>query len=187
MSTSNIKTLTFKFEVSVQVDGTSEKERLENGKKAVIEKLQNGPFPSFSYTVTDGVALEPSEATSGTIVHLAELKEDGIIYGINPKSVSIALQGGRHFTCKVAGLTKSSATAENFFVSRPDWMKTGDMGWEGYMGYLKVEGGKFVPVVIGKKKGAKTPAYIINGGGRHYPLSEKDMLHLVDEMPSKGK
>jgi hypothetical protein len=182
----DVKTVTLTVSLSVQVTGKDDKELLERAKVAFVEKLQKEEFPRCTYTIADGEALSSSELVGGTIAYLSELKVHGQIFGVNSKTVSFVCKDGRRFNVPPGGLTKSNATIEDVFVPRPDWMRTGEYGWEGYNGYLKVKD-EYIPVMVGKKKGKTTPVYIINGKGKGYSLTDEQHKMLVDEIPSKKK
>lgn len=178
-----LKTVTLTVSLSVEVTGKDDKELLEKAKEAFVEKIKTESFPRYSYTIADGEALSADEIKSGSIVYVSALKADGQIFGLNTKTVSFVTKSGSRYNVAPGGLTKSKATIEDVFVARPDWMRKDGHDWEGYNGYLKVED-EYIPVLIGKKKGKTTPAYMINGGGRHYSLSESNLALLLDEIPT---
>ncbi|WP_145949579.1 hypothetical protein [Paenibacillus sp. Y412MC10] len=183
-----IKSITITMSVTVQVsEGSNDKELLAAAEKKVVEQIQE-KFPTrYTYAITDGITIPANEATGGKAVFIPDLKVNGIIYGHNPSSVAVVTTGNRRLNCKLSGLTESKAMLDELVAlgRRPDWLKP-EWG-EGYTGYLRVKPGEYVPVIVGKKKGQKTPVYPINGGKTCYQLTDVQMAgSMSDELPTNG-
>lgn len=161
--------------ISVVVEGKDERELLENAKRSLIEQL-NQYFPPYSYSINDADALDFSNVTPGMIVQ-DNRKTLGIITAVNEKTINVALAGGRLVQASPQLFQPSDATFEEARSRRitNDVTKEMNIWREGDSGYMKSKYG-IDPVVVGKKPVKKYKLFIVNGGGRHFSVTE-DQLH----------
>lgn len=162
--------------VEVTADKSNEAELIEIAKKAVLEQLAV-KFPKLSYSIASADALTMESATIGTTVNvkLNDRTELGIISGKNQKTVDVALSGGRILQGHPTIFTQRAVESPDAIV----WgQRMGSDAWtEGDTGFLNT-GKEKVAIILGKSKGKKSKAYIINGGGRHFSL-EDSQLRLI--------
>ncbi|QNR65120.1 hypothetical protein IAQ67_14460 [Paenibacillus peoriae] len=174
-----IKSVTLSLEVTVQVNGDDNEQLLAAAKRKVAEKIQND-FPSyFKYSITDGIALSLEKAYPGKIVFIPDLNQHGVICGINKSSYSVITPRG-HINCKLPALTDGELTIEELLIfcsrDKPEW-------YEGNVGFLRYKE-DYVPVILGRKKSGKTPAYTINEKGRFSLTDIQLQKHLFDAVPA---
>ncbi|KJD42626.1 hypothetical protein [Paenibacillus terrae] len=176
-----VKSVTLSLEVTVQVNGDDMEQLLAAAKQEVAEKIQTDFPRHFTYSITDGVVLSCEEAKPGKIVFVTDLKLHGVINGINKSTYSVITPQGR-YNCKLAVLTDGELAIEELlsFASRDEELKP--EWFDGDVGFLKYRD-EYIPVILGKKKSGKTPAYIINGNGKRFNLSDAHLKHLVDTVP----
>jgi hypothetical protein len=160
--------------VEIEADPKNKEEILAKAKLAALDQLAI-KFPALTYSTASMDALTMSTAHIGTVVN-ATLRggkvETGVISGKNQKTVDVALKGGRIL----------QGAPENFTLKQVDdldgivWgRRMGSTTWsEGDTGFIKTPNGK-VPIVMGKSRGKKSKAFILNGEGRHYPLEESQL------------
>ncbi|CCC86349.1 hypothetical protein PPM_p0199 (plasmid) [Paenibacillus polymyxa M1] len=176
-----IKSVTLSLEVTVQVNGDDVEQLLAAAKLKVAEKIQND-FPSyFKYSITDGIALSLEKAYPGKIVFIPNLKKHGVICSINKSSYSVITPQGR-INCKLPALTDGELAIEELllFASRDKNLKS---EWsEGNVGFLRYKD-DYVPVILGREKNGKTPAYRINGSERYNLTDIQLKKHLFDAIP----
>lgn len=190
------KTVTISLDrMALVVEGANEKELLENAKKELIKQL-GIKFPNFTYNINDADALSLEDAFPGTIVENAQ-GQKGIITYVNPsrkRPLNVTFAGGITYEMIPQGLKLSNATFEEARYIRPSMnvniMRTPgelmngakehttvNIWYEGDSAYLKNKGEIF-ELVIGKTTRTKYPAYIVNGCGRSFSLTE-NQLHLL--------
>lgn len=163
--------------VEVTANKNNDKEILEAAKKAVLEQLAV-KFPKFSYAIASADTLTMEEVAIGTTVNVEVNKktEVGIISGKNQKTIDVALKGGRILQGHPSNF-RLNTTANPDEIVWGQQIK-GETTWiEGDTGFLNT-GKETVAVILGKSKGKKNKAFIINGGGRHFPLEDKQLRHI---------
>lgn len=162
--------------VEVSADPTNNKDILEKAKAAALEQLAI-QFPKLSYSVASVDALTMDTVQIGQTVGVSVKNEivTGIVSGKNTKTINVTLSGSRMLQGSPANFTHKEVTDPETVV----WgQKIDSTIWvEGDTGFLN-NGGTKIPVIIGKLRGKKTKAYIINGGGRHFTLEESQLKLL---------
>lgn len=165
-----------RFTVEIFADRSNEAEVIEQAKKAALEQLAV-KFPKLSYSISSADALTMDTATIGTPVNvkMQNKMEIGIISGKNQKTVDVALSGGRILQGHPTNFTPRTVETPDEIV----WgRRMGSDTWnEGDTGFLNT-GKEVVAVILGKSKGKKSKAYIINGGGRHFALEDSQLKHI---------
>jgi hypothetical protein len=168
--------------VTLVVEGKTEKEQLENAKKALITQLEK-QFPHYSYSINDADVLTFDNVKVGMIVETKE-GDKGIVTSLNKKTINVALTGHRGVQGPPQAFKVSSATFEEARSNRDEFMKP---DWrEGDTGYL-VTKDKVVEAVVGKKSGAKFKVYEVNGSGGHYSLDSKQIQAFLKDHESEVK
>lgn len=169
--------------VEIEADPSNEKEILKLAEAAVLEQLKK-KFPRYSYATASVNALTMDTAKQGTVVAVPmkgkKTKETGIITGKNQKTIDVALSGGRILQGPPSAFEmKKVKNVEDIIWGRQPMSKNLNSWEEGDTGYIN-NGKELVPVVIGKSKGKKTKAFIINGEGRHYTLEARQLGALSE-------
>ncbi|PLS19460.1 hypothetical protein CVD28_03320 [Bacillus sp. M6-12] len=168
--------------VTIIVEGKTDKELLENAKKAYIEQLEK-QFPHFSYSVNEADVLTFDTVKVGMVVE-NKSGEKGIVTSLNKKTINVTLTGHRAVQGAPQAFKKSSATFDESRSKRHEFMKP---DWtEGDTGYLETKE-RIVEVVVGKKAGAKFKVYEVNGSGGHYTLDSKQIQAFLKDDKTETK
>ncbi|MDX1699618.1 MAG: hypothetical protein R3250_03320 [Melioribacteraceae bacterium] len=177
MTNSKLVTLTLAT-ASFLVNGETDKELLENAKKAMAEQLSRGDFPQITYGINDPNALTFDNVLPGLIVESKDGKV-GIVTGVNKKTINVtynnhvSVQGSPHL------FKKSDVPFEQARSKRRDASITVDMWMEGESGYLNNKG-EIHKVVIGKTTRDKTKVHVVNSSSS-YSIPEKNLSHFIKD------
>jgi hypothetical protein len=172
------KQLTFHLNpVTVIVTGATEKELIENAKKAVIFQMQL-KFPKFQCSISDLSALTLETAFPGMIVEDSKDGILGIVTSIGKNRLYVTLTGNRDVSGDARLFKKSNASFEEARSRREDFMK--NLWTEGDSCYGKVNG-EIKELVVGKKVGKKWQLWIINGDGKGISITESQLSLLKEE------
>lgn len=165
---------------SFLVKGANDKELLENAKKAMIEQLQNGQFPSITYGINDADSLTFNNVLPGMIVESTSDRKLGIVTGVNKKTINvtyknfISVQGNPNLF-KLSNATFEEARSER------DKIRIEDGFWDtGYSGYLH-NNGNIYEVVVGKITKGKAKVHVVNSSSVYAVPEDKLSSFIKDK------
>lgn len=159
------------------VEGSNEKEWLENAKKALVDQLVAGKFPHITYSINDADVLTFENVFPGMIVETTQSGDKGIVTAVNKKTIHVKLKIRGEVSGTPQAFKRSTATFEEVRLRRESYMK--DTWTEGDTGYIKTTNG-IREVVVGKASGTKAKLFVINEN-RSISLTENEMNKSLKE------
>ncbi len=172
------------FQVNAK-KGMSDKELLELAQKEFIKKIKEN-FPAFTWSVTDGEALDFETTFQGQLVKTKSEGKYGVVCGKKTGRkfpLDVRLENGQLMQYKPIALEKveDETIINSFMKDSANDMEV--MGFLGETGYL-VNNGKIEPIVFGNSTKTTYPVYVISGDAKSTYYSLK-APHLKMIFPTK--
>lgn len=179
MTNSKLVTLTL-ASASFVVEGNTDKELLENAKKAMAEQLTTGKFPHITYSINDANALSFDNVLPGKIV---ESKDGnvGIVTGVNKKTIAVTYTNHRSVLGPPENFKASDIPFEQARSKRKHSSIETDFWYEGNSGYFKNKG-EVHEVVIGKISRGKAKVHVVNTSSAYSIPEDKLSFFIKDEL-----